>query len=325
MADLDNQQASPEADNSQAGPQADQNISDLIPDDVGDIDPDEEEAPEGDGPPDDEQDADPEADKTDAKALADDAEYTLPDGRKVTVGEMAKSFADFTRNSQELAAERQQTRQEALQAISQTREAQAHQLNLVAQNIMQLVAPGINEQTLYQLAQQDPESYFQHKAKLDAAQNFVAQISQAAQQAQQQAQQAQQLASQEAQSLQAQRMQQASEALSKESWFNNDFGAKSLAYLKTSGIPPDVIDAINKGMGGAAAIQLVRKAMLFDDAQKQRKTNKQPPPQTKATPNAKPAQGLLGKSKQMNALYDSASKGDRRAAGRWLSQVLPDA
>lgn len=319
MDDLDTSQAGPDADNPQANPE------ELTLDDIPFADADEqpEDEEQGEGAPDDDQDGDdqPAGDK-EPKAIADDAEYTLPDGRKVTVGEMAKSFADFTVKSQELAAERNQSRQDALQAISQARESQAQQLSFIAQHITQLVAPGINEQALYQLAQQDPDAYFQQKARLDAAQNFLAQITQHSQQLQAQAQQAKQQAEAEAAAFRQQRMQETAQVLGAQKWFNTDFGNRALAYMKTAGLPPDAIDAINQGMGGAGAIELIRKAMLYDEAVKQRKTHKQPPPQTRTTPGAKPAQGVLGKTKQLNRAYEAAKKGDRHAMGAWLDKVL---
>lgn len=320
MDDLDNSQAGPSVDNPPANPE--ELTLDDIPFADEDDQPEQDEQGEDDAPDDDpDGDDQPKGDKQ-PKAVADDAEYTLPDGRKVTVGEMAKSFADFTVKSQELAVERNQSRQDALQAISQTRESQAQQLAFIAQHITQLVAPGINEQALYQLAQQDPDAYFQQKARLDAAQNFLAQITQHSQQLQAQAQQAKQQAEAEAAGFQQQRMQETAQVLSQEKWFNQDFGNRALSYMKTAGLPADAIDAINKGMGGAAAIQLVRKAMLYDEAVKQRKTNKQPPPQTRTTPGAKPAQGVLGKTKQLNKTYEAAKKGDRQAMGAWLDNVL---
>lgn len=329
ILDQDNPQADPQgAGNPQADP-AEHDIASLLADADAEPPEGEDEPHEGDDPEQGGEDEGEEEGKgpegEPEKAAADDAEYTLPDGRKVTVGEMAKTFATFQQKTQELAAERQQARQEALSVIADTRQAQAKQLELVAQHITQLVAPGVSEQTLYQLAQQDPEAYFQQKARLDAAQNFVAQISQSAQQLAAQAQQARQIAEQEQAQARVQRMQEASQVLSQEKWFTPDFGNKALAYLRTSGLAPDVIAAINNGEGGAAAVQLVRKAMLYDEAQKQRKTAKQPPPQSKTTPNAKPAQGLMGKAKQSQALFEAGRKGDKRAAGRWLSQNLPEA
>lgn len=322
MSDLDTQQESPEADNSLPGPD-EQSLTDLLPDDDGEppFDDESEAEAEGDGPA----EAEDKEPTEEVKQPADDADYTLPDGRKVKVAELAKSFVDFTRNSQEAAQERQQVRQQAFGAIAETRRAQAEQFALVAQHITQLVAPGVTEQALYQLAQQDPDAYFQHKAKLDAAQNFVAQITQHSQAFMQQAEQARQMAAQEQQAAQAQRMQEAASVLQQEAWFTTDFKNKANAFLKSSGLTPEVIEAINTGTGGAAAIQLVRKAMLYDEAQKQRTTNKQPPKQSKVTPGAKPAQGLLAQSKKSQALYEAGSKGDKRAAGRWLSQNLPDA
>lgn len=322
MSDLDTQQASPEADTSLPGPD-EQSFNDLLPEDEGEppYEDESEAEAEGDGPAEVE-DKEP---TEEVKQPADDADYTLPDGRKVKVAELAKSFVDFTRNSQEAAQERQQVRQQAFEAIAETRRAQAEQFALVAQHITQLVAPGVTEQTLYQLAQQDPDAYFQQKAKLDAAQNFVAQITQHSQAFMQQAEQARQMAAQEQQAAQAQRMQEAATVLQQQAWFTTDFKNKANAFLKSSGLTPEVIEAINTGAGGAAAIQLVRKAMLYDEAQKQRATNKQPPKQSKVTPGAKPAQGLLAQSKKSQALYEAGSKGDKRAAGRWLSQNLPDA
>lgn len=319
---LDNSQEAAQGDNLPANPD-ELGLDDIpfVDDDAETPDPEDQDPPEGDDPEADD-DADPQAAQDKPKAIADDAEYTLPDGRKVTVGEMAKSFADFTVKTQELAAERNQSRQDALQAISQTRESQAQQLQFIAQHITQLVAPGITEQALYQLAQQDPDAYFQQKARLDAAQNFLAQITQHSQQLQQQAQQAKQQAEQEAAAFRQQRMQETAQVLGGQKWFNADFGNRALAYMKTAGLPPDAIDAINQGMGGAGAIELIRKAMLYDEAVKQRKTNKQPAPQTRATPGAKPAQGLMGKTKQLNKTYEAAKKGDRHAMGAWLDNVL---
>lgn len=199
MTLLDNSQVGPDADNPQANPDAlDLDDIPFVDGDPEALDPEDPNAPRPDDDPEGDPDADPQAAEDKAKALADDAEYTLPDGRKVTVGEMAKSFADFTVKTQELAVERNQTRQDALQAISQARETQAQQLAFVAQHITQLVAPGINEQALYQLAQQDPQAYYELKPKLDMAQNFIAQITQHANQLQQQSQQAKQQAEQEA-------------------------------------------------------------------------------------------------------------------------------
>ena len=319
MDELDNQQAAPEADNPQHGPE--ESIFDMLPDDEGDL-PEADELDQGDG-----QDDEPkgEAKPEEVKQPADDAEYELPDGRKVKVAEMAKSFVDFTAKTQELAQEKQQTRQQAFDAIAEVRQAQAQQFALVAQHITQLVAPGVNEQALYQLAQQDPEAYFQQKARLDAAQNFVAQITQHSQSLMQQAEQARQQAQAEASQVQEQRKQEAAQVLQQQAWFTQDFCNKAMAYMKGTGLSPEVIQAINNGTGGAAAVQLIRKAMLYDEAQKQRQTAKQPPKQSKVTPGAKPAQGLLAQSKKSQALYEAASKGDKRAAGRWLSQNLPDA
>lgn len=322
MDELDNQQAGPEADTPQHGPD-EQSLFDTLPDDDGEppYEDDEAEA-EADGPTEDAK----EADKPDeVKQPSDDAEYELPDGRKVKVAEMAKSFVDFTAKTQELAQERQQTRQQAYDAIAEVRQTQAQQMAFVAQHITQLVAPGVTEQALYQLAQQDPEAYFQQKARLDAAQNFVAQITQHSQALMQQAEQARQQAQQEGSHVQEQRKQEAAQVLQQQTWFTPDFCNKAMSYMKTTGLTPDVIQAINNGQGGAAAVQLVRKAMLYDEAQKQRQTNKQPPKQAKLTPGAKPAQGLLGQSKKSQALYEAGTKGDKRAAGRWLSQNLPDA
>lgn len=318
--ELDNSLSSPEADNSQESPEF-LSLDDIpFADDEPDQDP--ESSNDGDGHQDEEEGEGDDAAEGKGKALADDAEYTMPDGRKVTVGEMAKSFADFTVKTQELAAERNQSRQDALQAISQTREAQAQQLAFVAQHVMQLVAPGFDERTLMQLAQQDPDSYYQMKARMDVGQNFIAQLQQQAQQFAAQATQAKQQAEQEANSFQAQRQREATEALSREKWFNQDFGNKALSYMKSAGLPVDAIDAINKGMGGAAAITLVRKAMLYDEAVKQGKTKKQPPPQARTTPGAKPAQGVLGKTKQLNKAYEAGRRGDKAAAGAWLDNVL---
>lgn len=324
MDELDNQQAGPEADNPQHGPE--ESIFDMLPDDEGDL-PEADELDEGDDDQGDGQDDEPkgEAKPEEVKQPADDAEYELPDGRKVKVAEMAKSFVDFTAKTQELAQEKQQTRQQAFDAIAEVRQAQAQQFALVAQHITQLVAPGVNEQALYQLAQQDPEAYFQQKARLDAAQNFVAQITQHSQSLMQQAEQARQQAQSEASQVQEQRKQEAAQVLQQQAWFTPDFCNKAMAYMKGTGLAPEVIQAINNGTGGAAAVQLIRKAMLYDEAQKQRQTAKQPPKQSKVTPGAKPAQGLLAQSKKSQALYEAASKGDKRAAGRWLSQNLPDA
>lgn len=327
MEELDNQQAGPEADNPQHGPE-ESSLFDTLPDDEGeppyedDANPEDDADSEADEPKDEAKDAD----KPDAvKQPADDAEYELPDGRKVKVAEMAKSFVDFTAKTQELAQERQQTRQQAFDAIAEVRQTQAQQFALVAQHITQLVAPGVTEQTLYQRAQQDPDAYFRQKAQLDAAQNFVAQITQHSQSLMQQAEQARQQAQQEGAQVQEQRKQEAAQVLQQQAWFTPDFCNKAMAYMKSTGLTPDVIQAINNGQGGAAAVQLVRKAMLYDEAQKQRQTAKQPPKQSKVTPGSKPAQGLLGQTKKSQALYEAGAKGDKRAAGRWLSQNLPDA
>lgn len=324
MDELDNQQAGPETDNPQHGPE--ESIFDMLPDDEG-APPEADELDDGDDDQGDGQDdaPDAEAKPEEVKQPADDAEYELPDGRKVKVAEMAKSFVDFTAKTQELAQEKQQTRQQAFDAIAEVRQAQAQQFALVAQHITQLVAPGVNEQALYQLAQQDPEAYFQQKARLDAAQNFVAQITQHSQSLMQQAEQARQQAQAEVSQHQEQQKQEAAQVLQQQAWFTPDFCNKAMAYMKGTGLAPDVINAINNGQGGAAAVQLIRKAMLYDEAQKQRQTAKQPPKQSKVTPGAKPAQGLLAQSKKSQALYEAGVKGDKRAAGRWLSQNLPEA
>ena len=325
MTVADNSQAGPEGGNPQVNPD-ELSLEDLLPEAEDDL-PDEDGQDLEGGAEGDDADEDPDAENPDAEAkqLADDADYELPDGRKVKVAEMAKSFVDFTHKAQELATERQAVRADALQAIAQTRESQAQQMALVAQHIVQLVAPGVTDQALYQLAQQDPEAYFRQKAQLDAAQNFVAQVTQHSQALMQQAQQARQQAEQESGAAAQARLAEVSQVLSAQPWFTPDFGNKARAYMKTLGMPAEAIEAINMGQGGAAAIQIVRKAMLFDEAQKQRKTAKQPQAQTKLTPNAKPAQGLIGKAKKNTALYEAGRKGDKRAAGRWLSTNLPDA
>lgn len=321
MNELDTSQAAPQEDTQQANPTTNDELVALL--NAEDAGTDEGEQPSGEQPDDDEADDEAPADegkaKADAKALADEAEVPLDDGRKVSVRELKETFSTFTRKTQELAESQRNTLAQAREAVAGYAERQAHELHLIAQSMDQLVAPGFDDQALQRLAFEDPQQFYQVKARLDYAAQQRTKIQAQVQEHLSQAQQQRALAQQEQQQAHAELLQTEGAKLTGQKWYTADFQGKAVAFARKHGIP----EQIARGVAYAGFVDITRKAMLYDDAMQRAKAGKQPPKAQGMAPGSTPARGALGRAKETKGLYERAAKsGDKRDFGAFLDRVL---
>lgn len=284
---------------------------------------DEEQQPDDGAQPDGDQadDApDGEGDTPDVKAVTDEAEVPLDDGRKVTVRELKETFSTFQRKTSEMAETQRNTLAQAREAVANYAQTQAQELHLISQRIEQLVVPGIDEAALQRLAYENPEQFYQVKARLDMAREMRTNIQQQVSQLVQQAQTQREQAAQEQQQAHQQLLQAEGAKLQAQKWFNADFQAKAVAFAKKHGLPEQVA----KSVAYAGFVEITRKAMLYDEAMARTKGGKQLPKQSTTTPGASPARGAMHKAKQISGSFERAKQtGDRTDIGRFLDQVLP--
>jgi len=318
--ELDTSQPNPDADNSLPNPTDISELDGLLglhDEDGNPIEP-EGAQPQEDETPDDAPE-DGEGDTPDVKAITDEAEVPLEDGRKVSVRELKETFSTFTRKTQELAETQRNTLTQAREAVASYAQTQAQELHLVSQRIEQLVAPGVDEAALQRLAYENPEQFFQVKARLDMAREMRAGIQQQVQQLLQQAQQQREQALQEQQHHHHQLLQAEGQKLQGQKWYTPDFQNKAVAFARKHGIPEQVA----KSVAYAGFVEITRKAMAYDEAMARTKGGKQPPKQPAMQPGASPARGGLTKVKQVTESFKRARQTtDRADIGRFLDQVL---
>lgn len=142
---------------------------------------------------DDESEESEEADEDDDEASIDPEDevvYTTPEGEEITLRELKRGFlreADYTRKTQEVAAQRKQL-EAAVQQVQQHNSTVAEHLNMA----LNIVEPQLAELAAIpwdQLAANDPYEYAEKRALFDQAQVRYQQLRQAAQMTVQQEQQ----------------------------------------------------------------------------------------------------------------------------------------
>lgn len=128
----------------------------------------------------------------------DEVVYTTDDGEEVTLRELKRGFlreADYTRKTQEVAAERQKL-QEMAQAAQQHQQVVAQHLSM-SLDILEPALAELAQTDWDNLAANDPYQYAEKRALFDQAQVRYQRLRQAAEQQVQQAQAQQQYAKQQ--------------------------------------------------------------------------------------------------------------------------------
>lgn len=301
----DNQALAADGDNQeQAG-------YDSLLDEAGELDiPDPDALDEGaDDEPDEEADeADaPESDEQDAKAVSDEAKVEL-DGREVTVRELKETFSTFRRKTQEYAEVDQQREHQARTAIATVQERAANQIAAIAQNINDLVLPGIDLNAINRLRLEDPARAGELLTQLQIVEQWKQQMFGKAGQLMEQAQRQKQEAEERNTSARMQLLQAEADKLNGAKWFNDDFRIKAKSFLKSHGIPEQFAGQIPY----AGAMEIINKAMRFDAAQKTIAKGKQPNQQAQVPTSAKAREGSL--KQKADALFAAARKTNSRAA-----------
>lgn len=259
---------------------------------------------------------DGDAENQEEKADPETATHKLDNGREVTLRELKQSFQDFNQKSARIDQERRATLEQARNAVAEISEKNARQVEILSQQVMQFVAPGIDENTLARLAIEDPAQYHAARVRLDAAQrlqqNMNAYASQLAQQAQQQRTQAQQEAAQAHQQL----LDSESSRLRAHKWWNAEFASRATNYAAKHGIPKEVTERV----AHAGFVEITRKAMMYDDAMAKTKSGKQLPSQPMIKPGTT---GKVNDVKQLRGLMDRAHKtNDVTDIGHALMKIL---
>jgi hypothetical protein len=252
------------------------------------------------------------------QGVTDETEIELGNGRKITVKEAKDSFETFTQKTEELGRVKRDTLAQAREAVARVTEQRAQEMHLLSQQLERLVAPGIDDQTLMAMAHSDPQQFFAHKARLDAARQFQQQIGHQAQQLMQQAHEQRQLAATEANDAHQQLLARESQKLTGQKWWNEDFQRQAVAYAKKHGIPNEIAS----GVSYAGFVEITRKAMLYDEAMTRAKSGKV----AQAQPRPGVKQPARAPARELDALYQSAVKSkDGRGFGKWLEAALPKA
>jgi hypothetical protein len=224
--------------------------------------PDPEPGPEQDPAEDGEDDEEDGEDDSQPQETATETYRVKVDGQEIEVtrDELLKGYtryADYTRKTQDIAATRQQIEAEA-QRIQQERAHYAQQLDAVASVLQSQLPPPPDPARLHS----DPIGYMQDKETHEAAVTQLRGVLAERQRAQQMTQQQMQAA--QAQSLEAAR-QQLLERLPE--WKNPETAKKEQRqvadYLRTLGYQDQEIASA----ADPRAIEMARKAMLFDQLQ----------------------------------------------------------
>ncbi len=292
--------------------EAEDESAELDGDDDSDVDEDETEL-------DDDEESDEEVDEDEDESpvyeLGDDDLVTI-DGQQITFKELREGSlrqADYTRKTQELAAQRQQFEQWAQQQ-GQGFEQQSQQLNALGQMLEQQVLADdqINWQ---QLASEDPSTYIQLKEQSQQRRDILNQLinHQQSQQYQQQVQ----TQEQHKQFVESQRQELLSMPAFKH-WSDPQKAATHQSqmreYLLNAGLPESDV----KGISSAKVLSLVDKAMKYDQLQASKpRTNKkvrQAPqmvkPKSRKSKNAQRQQQVTAQRKRLSqtgSLEDAAS------------------
>ncbi len=263
----------------------------------------------------------PDADEQQAAPTFDDTtEVDLSDGRKVSLKDLKGSFETFTRKTQELAHERRAAVSSARDAVAKVAENYARQYDAIAQNVMQLVVPGVDESTLARLSIEDPAQYHAVRARMDMAQRLQHNLAQHAAQLGQQAQQQRDSAAKEAAEARQQLLSAEDAKLRHHKWYTPENVREMVGYAVKQGIPRDVAESVPF----AGFVEITRKAMLYDAAMTRTKSGKQLPAQPKLHPSATAANGRAQDAKQMQGLLSRARSGqDPAAVGRLLNKIIP--
>jgi hypothetical protein len=271
-------------------------------------DPDTLEEGADDEPADDAEEADekPESDEQDVKAaVSDEAKVTL-DGREVTVRELKETFSTFRRKTQEYAEVDQQREHQARTAIATVQERAANQIAAIAQNINDLVLPGVDLQAINRLRLEDPARAGELLTQLQIVEQWKQQMFGKASELMTQAERQKQEAEQRNSSARSQLLQAEAEKLNGAKWFNDDFRIKAKSFLKSHGIPEQFAGQIPY----AGAMEIINKAMRFDAAQKKIAQGKQPSQQSQVPTSAKTREG--SSKQKADALFSAARKTNSR-------------
>lgn len=315
MNEHDNLPGAADGDNSQA---AEPDYSSLLDDSDGLDIQDPNEVDKADDADDDSREDDPDEkpDGQDDKSLSDEATVKL-DGRDVSVRELKETFTTFQRKAQEYAQADTEREVQARTAIANVQEEAANRIATLAQGINDLVLPGVDMQMIARLRLEDPARAGELLTNLQIVERWKTDMMSKAQELMGQSQRQREEAQRKEQTAQAELIQAEAAKLSDKKWFNEDFKNRARSFLKSHGIPEQLIAQISY----AGAMEIINKAMAYDKAKATMKQGKQPGVNTQVPASGKPREATT--RQRADAAFAQARKsGSRSDTARAYSSLL---
>lgn len=271
--------------------------------DAADENPDEEDSGESDG--------------QDAESISDEAKVKL-DGRDVSVRELKETFSTFQRKAQEYAETDKVREVQAREAIATIQERAAEQIATLAQGINDLVLPGVDMNMLSRLRLEDPAKAGELLTNLQIVERWKTDMMGKAGEIWKQAQAQREEAGRKQQQATMELLQTESAKLADKKWFNDDFKNRARTFLKSHGIPEQVIGQLSY----AGAMEIINKAMAYDKAKATMKQGKQPNQALKQVPASGKQREATGKQRAEAAFSQAKKSGSRKDTARAYSSLL---
>ncbi|MGL4575863.1 MAG: hypothetical protein ACRCV9_13855 [Burkholderiaceae bacterium] len=203
--------------------------------------------------------------------------------------------------------------------IAQVNDEAVYFASSVLQQIDGLMGLQYSPQQLMLLAQQDPQQALQIQTQQQALNVWKQQLQQQAQGMHARSQAERSNASEVDQQAQQQQIAQTANELRSEKWFTQDWVKQAFSFGEKHGFSQEDINNI----GHKGALQIMRKAMLWDDAQSRMAAGKQQPQTKNTTPGSNPKQGVASQRQLADKAFNVAVKtGDKRATAMAYDQLL---
>lgn len=258
--------------------------------------------------------ADEPTDDANLKIKVDGAEYSADEIR-----ELAKSKANYTQQRQADAEQVRIVERQAIDIVAQAQESHVQHMAKVIASVKDFILPGVTPEALFQLAQSDPNRANSIKAQLDAINSWANQQFANLGAAQNNMRQIKQQADEKDQFEYQQMISSEAEKLGAKKWFTPEFQKQAVSYMDKHGIP----QSESKNISRAGAIEIVRKAMLYDKAVSTQKSGKQPA-QVGVNQGSRSANAQINQVKARQDLEKRAKSGDVNAQGRYLRTIIPE-
>lgn len=246
------------------------------------------------------------------------------DGVKYTADEIKESMmlrADYTQKTQEIAHQVRAYEAEVRQATAVANEQAISYAAAVFGQLDSLLGLNYSPQDLMNLAQHDPHQAMQIQTKQEALKAIKQNLQREAQSMFARVQQERDVIAGQQDQMAQQSIQKAAQELRQEKWFTAEWVRQAQSFGGKHGFSAEEIN----NLGHSGALKIIRKAMLWDDAQNRIKSGKTAPIPKPTIPGATPNQGAASRKQIAEKAYAVARKtGDRKATHMAYASLLGD-